>query len=111
MAAAPAPERPHALAPLLVTILLLLVGLTVNGAFAIRHWAPIGVFVLAVLVAVKRRQVSGPPLVALLAVWAFAGWTFACCVQFALECRSGGDAMGFRENLDRAEQLSSQRLV
>jgi len=77
MAAAPAPERPHALAPLLVTILLLLVGLTVNGAFAIRHWAPIGVFVLAVLVAVKRRQVSGPPLVALLAVWAFAGWTFA----------------------------------
>jgi len=40
-----------------------------------------------------------------------AGWTFACCVHFALECRSGGDAMRFREILDRAEQLSSQRLV
>jgi hypothetical protein len=40
-----------------------------------------------------------------------AGWTFACCVQVALECRSVGDAMGFREYLDRTEQLSSQRLV
>jgi hypothetical protein len=37
-----------------------------------------------------------------------AGWTFACCVHFALECRSGGDAMGCRDILDRAEQLSSQ---
>jgi len=40
-----------------------------------------------------------------------AGWTFACCVEVALECRSVGDAMGFREYLDRTEQLSSQRLV
>jgi hypothetical protein len=40
-----------------------------------------------------------------------AGWTFACCVEVALESRSVGDAMGFREYLDRAEQLSSQRLV
>jgi streptomycin 6-kinase len=40
-----------------------------------------------------------------------AGWTFACCVELALECRSVGDAMGLREYLDRAEQLSSQRLV
>lgn len=40
-----------------------------------------------------------------------AGWTFACCVELALECRSVGDAMGFRECLDRAELLSSQRLV
>ncbi len=40
-----------------------------------------------------------------------AGWTFACCVELALECRSVGDAMGFRECLDRTEQLSSQRLV
>jgi streptomycin 6-kinase len=39
------------------------------------------------------------------------GWTFACCVHFALECRSVGDAMGCREILDRTEQLSSQRLV
>ena len=40
-----------------------------------------------------------------------AGWTFACCVEVALESRSVGDAMGFREYLDRTEQLSSQRLV
>jgi streptomycin 6-kinase len=40
-----------------------------------------------------------------------AGWTFACCVHVALRCRSVGDAMGFREYLDRTEQLSSQRLV
>ena len=40
-----------------------------------------------------------------------AGWTFACCVELALVCTSVGDAMGFRECLDRTEQLSSQRLV
>jgi streptomycin 6-kinase len=40
-----------------------------------------------------------------------AGWTFACCVHVTLECWSVGDAMGFRECLDRTEQLSSQRLV
>ena len=40
-----------------------------------------------------------------------AGWTFACCVHDALECRSIGDVMGFRHYLDRTEQLSSQRLV
>lgn len=39
-----------------------------------------------------------------------AGWTFACCVHLAMECRSVGDAMGFREALDRTEQLSSQHL-
>jgi streptomycin 6-kinase len=41
-----------------------------------------------------------------------AGWTFACCVHVALESIGEvGDAMGFRKYLDRAEQLSSQRLV
>ncbi len=40
-----------------------------------------------------------------------AGWTFACCVELAIECASVGDAAGVREALDRAEQLSSQRLV
>lgn len=40
-----------------------------------------------------------------------AGWTFASCVELALECRSVGNAMGFRECLGRTEQLSSQRLV
>jgi len=40
-----------------------------------------------------------------------AGWAFACCVHVALESRSVGDAMGLREYLDRAERLSSQRLL
>ena len=40
-----------------------------------------------------------------------AGWTFACGVHFALECSSVGNAMGFRQILDRTQQLSSQRLV
>lgn len=40
-----------------------------------------------------------------------AGWTFACCVELALECRSVGDATGFRRCLDRTEQLTSQGLV
>ena len=40
-----------------------------------------------------------------------AGWTFACCVHFALECSSIGDAIGCRRILDRAEQLSSQGLL
>jgi streptomycin 6-kinase len=37
-----------------------------------------------------------------------AGWTFACCVEIALECTSVGDAAGLRRYLDRAKQLSSQ---
>jgi streptomycin 6-kinase len=37
-----------------------------------------------------------------------AGWAFACCVHFALECMSVGDAMGCRDILDRVEQLSTQ---
>lgn len=37
-----------------------------------------------------------------------AGWTFACCVEVALESTSVGDAMGCREYLGRAEQLASQ---
>lgn len=40
-----------------------------------------------------------------------AGWAFASCVEVALECRSIGDEVGFRNCLDRAEQLSSQRLL
>jgi streptomycin 6-kinase len=40
-----------------------------------------------------------------------AGWAFACCIEVALESSSVGDAMGCREYLGRAEQLSSQRLV
>lgn len=40
-----------------------------------------------------------------------AGWTFACCVHDALECRSIGDAIGFRDYLDRADRLAARGLV
>jgi len=40
-----------------------------------------------------------------------AGWAFACCVELALECTSVGDVWGFRECLNRTDQLSSQRLA
>lgn len=40
-----------------------------------------------------------------------AGWTFACCVQVALEHRSVEDAAGYGEYLDRVEQLSSLPLM
>jgi streptomycin 6-kinase len=35
-----------------------------------------------------------------------AGWTFACCVQVALERRSVGDSMGFRKYLDRTAAMT-----
>ena len=41
--------------PVLVAVLLLFVALSVNGAFAIRHWAPIALFVLVVLASAARR--------------------------------------------------------
>ena len=40
-----------------------------------------------------------------------AGWAFACCVEVALESWSVGDATGCRDYLDRADQISSQRLM
>lgn len=40
-----------------------------------------------------------------------AGWTFACCIHFALECRSVGNVMGCHEILHRAQRLSLQRLM
>lgn len=39
-----------------------------------------------------------------------AGWAFANCIEVALESRSVGSADGMRIYLDRAHQLSSQRL-
>jgi streptomycin 6-kinase len=39
-----------------------------------------------------------------------AGWTFACCVQRALECRSVENAVEQQENLARADQLASLAL-
>ena len=63
------------LVPVLVAVLLLFIALSVNGAFATRHWAPITLFVLVVLASAARRRLSGAPLVAVAAIWLFAAWS------------------------------------
>ena len=65
------------LVPVLVAVLSLFVALSVNGAFAIRHWAPIALFILVVLASAARRRLSGPPLVAVAAIWLLAAWSLA----------------------------------
>jgi streptomycin 6-kinase len=40
-----------------------------------------------------------------------AAWTFACCVEVALEAISVGDATGCRTHLEGAEQVSTQGLL
>jgi hypothetical protein len=65
------------LVPVLGAVLVLFIALAVNGAFAIRHWAPITLFVLVVLASAARRPLSGPPLVAVAAIWMLAAWSLA----------------------------------
>lgn len=80
----PAGDRPRAesptgnpatLVPVLACVGLLVISLFSDGGFAVRHWAPVGVFALVVLVAMRRRPVRGAPRVAVLALWGLAGWT------------------------------------
>lgn len=65
------------LVPVLVSILMLLVAVTINGAYAIRHWAPICLFVIVVIASAHRGRLSGAPLVAVAAAWSLAAWAFA----------------------------------
>ena len=65
------------LVPVLLAVLVLFIALSVNGAYAIRHWAPIALFVLVVLASAARRRLRGTPLVAALAIWGLAGWSLA----------------------------------
>lgn len=53
---------------------MLLAAVMVNGAFAVRHWAPICLFVLVVIASARRRRLTGGPLVAVAALWALAAW-------------------------------------
>lgn len=60
--------------------LLLLAAVWLDGAFDLRHWAPLGAFVTAVLAAMLFTGALRPPAsrhlqVALGALWAFAAWT------------------------------------
>jgi len=77
-ARAPSPDGAlPTLVPVLVAVLSLFVALSVNGAFAIRHWAPIALFILVVLASAARRRLSGPPLAAVAAIWLLAAWSLA----------------------------------
>ena len=63
------------LLPSTVALGLLIIALGSNGAFAVHSWAPLCVVALALLAFSPLRRVRGPALVALVAAWAFAGWT------------------------------------
>ena len=65
------------LVPVLGAVLVLFIALPVNGAYAIRHWAPIALFVLVVLASAARRRLRGTPLVAASAIWGLAVWSLA----------------------------------
>jgi tetratricopeptide (TPR) repeat protein len=68
-----------AAAPAAVLTLLLILSTWYDGAFDLRYWAPIAVLGLVALVVAQLGggiQIErGPRLVALVAIWAFAGWT------------------------------------
>src|SRR5204862_7680719 len=65
------------LVPVVVSVLLLFVALSVNGAFAVRHWAPICLFVLVILASARRRSLGAAPLVAVLGLFGLAAWALA----------------------------------
>jgi hypothetical protein len=69
-----------AAAPAALVALLLLVATMYDGAFDVRHWAPVALFALVMLAVLRIRRgtlpVTRPVLVALVAIWAFAAWSF-----------------------------------
>jgi len=65
-----------AVAPFGVALVMLLIAVWSDGAFALRHWGPVALFVLAVLVFVRTGWPGGRGAAALvLATWAFAAWS------------------------------------
>src|SRR3954453_9468186 len=68
------------LAPAALTVLMLLATLY-NGAFAVRHWAPVALFALVILAAAAAIGALHVPeraaRVALAGIWGFAAWTLA----------------------------------
>ncbi len=73
----PASGAPLTLVPVFAGVLLLFVALSVNGAYAVRYWAPITLFLLVVLASAARRRLSGPALVAAAGIWLLAVWSLA----------------------------------
>lgn len=72
-------RRSLAAAPVALLVLLLLAATFFEGAFDVRHWAPVALFALVFLAALRltggMQPVSRPVAVALAAIWAFAGWS------------------------------------
>jgi hypothetical protein len=63
--------------PSLIAAALLLIALWFDGAFAVRSWAPLGVFALVALAATRLTAVRGPALAMAAAIWAYAVWSLA----------------------------------
>jgi tetratricopeptide (TPR) repeat protein len=63
------------LLPTAVTLVLLVIALAYDGAFTVSRWGPLAVATLALLALAPARHLRGPRLVAVVAIWAFAGWT------------------------------------
>ncbi|HEX8102541.1 MAG TPA: hypothetical protein VF533_08015, partial [Solirubrobacteraceae bacterium] len=64
-----------AAAPVALTGLLLLLEAWSQGAAALRHWAPVAVFVLVALACASgAKPLRGLALVAVLGLWGYAGW-------------------------------------
>jgi hypothetical protein len=74
--------RPGALAaaPAALVALLLVLATMYDGAFDVRHWAPVTLLALVLLATLRIRgrmlPVSRPLLVALVAIWALTAWSF-----------------------------------
>ena len=93
-----------AAAPFGVALALLLIALWSDGAFALRHWGPLAVFIFAVLIFAGTNALGSRAAAALVvAIWAFAGWS----VMSALWADSPGRALeGGATNLFYAGLLS-----
>ncbi len=79
-----------AAAPFGVALALLLIALWSDGAFALRHWGPLAVFIFAALIFAGTSALgSRAAAVLVVAIWAFAGWS----VLSALWADSPGRAL------------------
>ncbi|MEA2168813.1 MAG: hypothetical protein QOF76_2113, partial [Solirubrobacteraceae bacterium] len=63
------------LAPTVAALLFIALAIAFEGGFALRHWAPVGIFVVVLLAACRRRRLSGNARIACALLWAFAVWT------------------------------------
>jgi hypothetical protein len=68
-----------ALLPTGLVVLLLVLATTYDGAFHLRHWAPTALLAVMTLLGMHLASgavlLPGPVRVAVIAIWAFAGWT------------------------------------